>query len=401
MEKVLLGASLRSRDTFQLITSYIEDKKYSRGFQIVFDQVRKYYNRDENVQLVDPDVLKAVLAESTMNDKHIAEFHQIVNDSLAIDISEVNVRNLVLSAKKQELGLALASALIENKDTADLLEHYQEVSRMTELEELTDEGVELIDSSSFLSILREEADPAGRLVVYPTAISDRIGGGLRPGHHVVVYAPTEAGKTALTLTMAAGFARQRAPGLYFGNEDRPQDMLVRLVSCLTGLTNEQVMRDPEAALAAADANGLAYVRFLSAAPGTPRQIEDFIKKYNPRWIILDQLRNVAMKAEGRVQQLEAAACWARSIAKKYGLVVISVTQAADSAMGKEVLIVSDIDSSKVGIPSQADVLIAIGITPALENQGVRCFTLPKNKLTGNHDHFYVALNPAISRYTSL
>lgn len=61
MEKVLLGASLRSRDNFQLITSYIEDKKYSRAFQIVFDQVRKYYNRDENVQLIDPDVLKAVL----------------------------------------------------------------------------------------------------------------------------------------------------------------------------------------------------------------------------------------------------------------------------------------------------------------------------------------------------
>jgi hypothetical protein len=212
---------------------------------------------------------------------------------------------------------------------------------------------------------------------------------------------SEAGKTALMLTIAAGFARQGLMGVYFGNEDRPQDMLVRLISCLTGMNKHEILANPEGALQVATEQGLANVQFLSVAPGTPRQIEEYATKYGAKWIVVDQLRNVAMKSESRVLQLEAAATAMRNIAKKLAIAVFSVTQAGESARNKEVLDQGDVDFSNVGIPSQADVMIGIGITPALDNQGLRMISLPKNKLSGDHASFPVRLTPSISRYTSV
>jgi archaellum biogenesis ATPase FlaH len=401
METTLLAASLRSRESFDLISGHIDLRKYSRAFQIVFDQVSSYYGRDTTATKVDGNTLKGLLEDTTRNDKHLLEFSTLVDSAVSLDISEVNVRQVVLGARKTELGLSLAQAIVEDRDHEGLLEEYQTVCRLTELEDLTEEGVEVVDSTNFLSILTGEADDSTKMAVYPMAISNHIDGGVRGGHHVVVYGMSEAGKTALMLTIAAGFARQGLMGVYFGNEDRPQDMLVRLISCLTGMTKHEILANPEAALQQATDQGLANVQFLSVAPGTPRQIEDYADRYNAKWIVVDQLRNVAMKSESRVLQLEAAATAMRNLAKKMGIAVFSVTQAGESARNKEVLDQGDVDFSNVGIPSQADVMIGIGVTPALENQGLRMISLPKNKLSGDHASFPVRLSPSISRYTSV
>lgn len=401
MDTTLLAASLRSRESFELIAEHIEPTKYSRAFQIVFDQVSSYYARDKSAQQVDTNTLKGLLADTTRNDKHLAEFNTLVDTSVSLDISEVNVRQVVLSARKTELGLSLAQLIVEDRYHGELLDEYQRVCKLNELAELTEEGVEIVDSTNFLSILTKEADDTTKMVVYPQAISSRIDGGVRGGHHVVVYGMSEAGKTAMMLTIAAGFARQGLMGVYFGNEDRPQDMLVRLISCLTGMDKHAILADAEAAVAEATAQGLANVQFLSVAPGTPRQIEEYAVRYGAKWIIVDQLRNVFMKSESRVLQLEAAATAMRNLAKKLGIAVFSVTQAGESARNKEVLDQGDVDFSNVGIPSQADVMIGIGVTSVLENQGLRMISLPKNKLSGDHASFPVRLNPRISRYTSV
>jgi hypothetical protein len=146
--------------------------------------------------------------------------------------------------------------------------------------------------------------------------------------------------------------------------------------------------------------GLDNIMLVGLSPGTPRRIEEYIKKYRPRWIIIDQLRNIAMKSDGRVNQLEAAATFAREMAKKYNCVVISVTQAGDSASNKEVLDMGDVDFSNTGIPAQADVMIGMGVNASLDSQNIRILALPKNKIGGVHDSFAVRINPFISRITT-
>lgn len=401
MEKMLLAAGLKSRASFETIHGWITLKKYSRPFQIVWDMVVNYYHRDENAEFASPDVLIALITETVRNDKHQAQFIDMITEASGTDVSEVNVEQVVLEAKRTELGDELALALTNGTKHDELLVKYTELLEMTSLEELAEEGSDELDVNDLEYILDEESDGVGRLVLYPAAINDRLGGGVQGGHHIVVYARPETGKTALCISIAAGFARQGSRGLYFINEDRPQDIMLRLISNLTGWTRQQILGNKAEAIRLAVEAGLNNITIISMAPGTPKQIEGYVKKYNPAWIIIDQLRNVAVKSDSRVNQLEMAATFGRNIAKKYNMVVVSVTQAGDSANNKEILDMGDVDFSNTGIPAQADVMIGMGVTPALDQQGVRMISLPKNKIGGDHSNFLVRIQPFLSRVTSI
>ena len=91
----------------------------------------------------------------------------------------------------------------------------------------------------------------------------------------------------------------------------------------------------------------------------------------------------------------------RNIAKQDNVLMISVTQAADSARNKLVLDSGDVDSSNVGIPAQADLLLGIGLDEAAKAEGIRWLSLIKNKIGGVEDHFPVKINTMLSRYTNV
>lgn len=401
MERMLLAAGLRSRASFELITTYITQAKYSRPFQIVWDMVSGYYQRDPEAQAVQLEVILALIKETVRNDKHVATFSELLNEAWAIDVSDVNVRQVVLESKRRETADELALCLTNDTEHDELLKLYSDLKELTDLDQLSELGTEQLDVLNLGDMLAAEADDTERLVIYPRAINDRLGGGVKGGHHIVVYARPETGKTALCVSIACGFARQGASGIYFGNEDRPQDMMIRIMSNLIGWTRTEILRNTEEAARLAVDAGLGNIRMISMAPGTPRQIEEFMRKYEPKWVIIDQLRNLQVKSDSRVNQLEMAATVARNLGKKYNCVMVSVTQAGDSATDKEVLDMGDVDFSNTGIPAQADLMIGMGVTPALYQQGIRMLSLPKNKIGGDHSHFAVRINPFLSRITSV
>jgi len=114
-------------------------------------------------------------------------------------------------------------------------------------------------------------------------------------------------------------------------------------------------------------------------------------------VLVDQLRNLNVHEDHFVQKLEKAASAVRNLAKKHGFVAISVTQAGDSASGKSILDMGDVDSSNTGIPATADVMIGIGATAEDERLGRRVLSLPKNKVGGNHAHLPVRVEPHLSK----
>lgn len=401
MEQMLLGAALKSRPSFELINNHIQSKTYTRPFQIIWEKVADYYARDEDAPYVDHGLILALLEESTPNPKHYDEFARIVESAYVADISEPNVRALVLQAKQKEVGESLAAAIVSNKETEELASSYVEILKAQSLDSIVDKGVEVFRDVNLEELINEELSTEHSLELYPQALGNKLESGVRPGDHIIVYARPETGKTAICLSFSGGFCRQGADGIYFGNEDRVQRLLLRQVSNLTGLTTSEIRQDPHGAMARAKEAGIDHVTFVSLSPGTPAIIEEYVERYKPRWIIVDQLRNLYMKADNRVIQLEAAATALRNIGKRHGCVVISVTQAGDSASGKEVLDMGDVDFSNTGIPAQADVMIGVGVSPALEQQNVRMLSLPKNKLGGDHTPVAVKINPYLSRVTSI
>ncbi len=117
-------------------------------------------------------------------------------------------------------------------------------------------------------------------------------------------------------------------------------------------------------------------------------------------LVVDQLRNLRMREDNYVQKLEKAAAAVRQIGKKYDCLVLSATQAGDSATDKPVLDMGDVDSSNTGIPAQADVMVGISATPSDFEIDRRTISLPKNKRSGNHTPFGVKLDTAHSRIIS-
>lgn len=406
MEQPLLAASLRSRHDHDLIKSYIDMRlsTYSKPFQIIMTKVDEYYRRDNDATQVVVEILITQIAESIRNDKHVQRFIELINESLASTGSDVNVRAAILLAKQQEVGDKLSQALAMdaggNAKIDGLIEELRELRSMTSLDELEGQGLEPLDIDLH-SLVMKEFDPEGLIAIYPSSLNERLDGGLRGGHHGLVFAQVETGKSAMCINISCGGARQGVKSMYIINEDRPEDITLRHIANLSGYNKYQIRDNPRRAEDAARSNGFDNIIIIPAEPGTPAQIEECIEKYNPDLVIVDQLRNLAMKAENRVNQLEAAATAMRNIGKRTNKVIISVTQAGDSASNKLVLDKGDVDFSNVGIPSQMDVMIGLGMDPSYEAEGLRHISLCKNKISGRHESFPVRIVPQLSRIISV
>ena len=97
-------------------------------------------------------------------------------------------------------------------------------------------------------------------------------------------------------------------------------------------------------------------------------------------------------ADSKNAQLEAAANEARSVGKDARLLVVSITQAGNSATDKVYLDMNDVDNSKTGIPGAVDLMIGVGADNAMKANGLLGISLPKNKLGGLHDKFTVSVD---------
>lgn len=406
MEKELLACALASREDYDLIVSYISPKSstYSKEFQVVLGKIGEYYDRDKEATTVSVSVLAALLADSVRSDKLASRLEAYVNEAAATSVSITNVRAVLLLAKQQEVADRLAAALVGGDDGArkvdSLIEELQELRSRTTIDDAEDEEDVLVDVD-LAKLMEKEYDPANVIEIYPRSINDRLDAGARPGHHITVFGLSNIGKTGFVVNIGAGVARQGKRILHLINEDRAQDVYVRYVSNLSGMDKHAIRDDPTKASELAKSNGLANVVVINIKPGTPEQISHYIDKYKPDAVIVDQLRNLQVRAESRVNQLEMAATAVRNIGKRKNVLMISVTQASDSARDKIVLDSGDIDFSNVGIPAQADILIGIGVNAQLDAENLRQLTLVKNKVGGQEDNFPVRINKLLSRYTSV
>lgn len=406
MELQLLSCSIDSRADYELIKSYIDLRlsTYSKEFQVVMSKVSDYYSRDPEAAHVAPEVLVAQIAETVRNPKHVALFSTLIADAVGSGSSGSNVRAVILLAKQQEVGDKLSQALttgqVGKQSVDELLEELKSLRSMTSLDEMENQ-METFGAVDLAALIARERDPTNLIPIYPTSLRDRLDGGAKRGHHIVVYGRPESMKTGTVINIGCGAAREGFKVIHFINEDRPEDIVIRKTSNLSGWTKQQIYADPHGARDVAEQYGWSNYIVMNAKPGTISDFKREIEREEPAIIIVDQLRNIQVKADNRVNQLEYAATGVRSIAKDMNVLAISVTQAGDSADKKAVLDMGDVDYSNTGIPAQADVMIGVGVTSELEAEGRRMFSLPKNKISGDHSSFPVNVLPHLSRVTSL
>lgn len=189
-----------------------------------------------------------------------------------------------------------------------------------------------------------------------------------------------SGKSLVSINIACGLAKFGARGIFFENEDRTDDTRLRFWCNLSGMDKHQIRENPRRAQEIATSNGIRNLRVQPLSPGTPGEIKYFVKSEKPDFIVVNQIRNLHVRAGTRTEQLERAATEMRNIAKKHGVLVLSITQAGDSATDKTILDQGDVDGSNTGIPSQMDAMIGVGLTENYDQNAMRHLSMCKNKL---------------------
>lgn len=395
-EQKILAAVIKARDNFEAIQDHVDLKEFSPEGKLIFGEVGEYYSVDPESPRVDSEILCARLERRLPNRKHAEACLGIVK-SLP-DVSGANIVREVLDFKSNSVGLEIAQAFASGKPAGEVRGKVEQWLEWQDRGSL-DDGSEIVNAS--VRELVERRLSQERLIqLAPKALNDRLDGGALPGHHVLVFAPTEMGKTLFVINLTAHFLRQGLRTLYIGNEDPADDIILRLACRITGMDKYRIRKDPAAAQAILDGSGWHNFIFADLAPGTFPRINRLVSRHTPSVVILDQMSNINVnvsKSESRTGSLEQAAKEARAIAKRCGILVVSVTQAADSATGKIVLGRGDVHNSNIGIPGQIDLMLGIGADEQMEARGLREISIVKNKISGIHDHFTVNFNPSISR----
>jgi archaellum biogenesis ATPase FlaH len=402
-ERNVLAASIASRDAYHQIEGDVKDGDLGEQGKIIFDHIRQYYDRDTEARRVDTELLTAGISRALSNPKHQTMFEELVSSLGNAEVSPENVVFDFIEVRRQSAGAKLASALASGKSSSECSTLVDEYGRWASADSLGDksDSNEVIRGASVAGLVSGSYSEKELIKIWPRALNDRLDGGLLRGHHMLIFARPEMGKTLMLVNMIAGFLRQGLTVLYVGNEDPLSDIVMRVVSRLTGMTKYEVMEDADNADYMAREMGYDNLILAGLAPGTPREIQGLINDYSPDVVMIDQLRNLNVNEEQFTQKLEKAATAARNLGKSNNVLMVSVTQAGDSATGKGPLEMGDVDSSNTGIPAQVDVMVGVGATHEDEAQNRRVLSLPKNKRSGNHSFFPVGIDPQLSKVRSL
>ena len=401
MEHKIIASIVRSRGAWERLRDAIDpSSEFSSETADIFNRVSGYYNNDPNAQQVDVELLCDQIKRSVPSVK-LAERIQKTLRELPPDVSDLNIVKELLSLRVTNLGYELAGLLgagrAPHEEIAKKMAEYIRLQGKADLGDESNDDERELQKLDIKDLVGSSFNKDSLIKLYPKILNEACDGGAKPGHHIVVFAPTEMGKTLFVINLVYGFIYQGLRVLYIGNEDPAADIYMRFVTRLTELRKETILAHPEKAQEIL--NKRRYENFILAplAPGNFAQINRLVDKHDPQVVILDQLRNLDVRSEGRTQQLERAATEARNLAKSRNVLVVSVTQAGDSATGKTVLGRGDIDGSNVGIPGQADLMIGIGADAQMEMRNGRMLSFPKNKLSGKHDPILISIDPSLSR----
>jgi archaellum biogenesis ATPase FlaH len=402
-ERKLLAAILKDRDAYDSCRDHnLEDTLTEHG-KVLYSACVSYYDRDEGARHIDPELLSQQLSTTLTNPKHRTFFKELVDDLAKVEVSPANILAVVFGQYREAAGGRLASALASGRkagEVENLIADYQKWAGAESAGGLAENHETTLVAPSVQAVVDDRKGT--RIAIMPRALNDAIRGGALPGHHVVVFARPETGKTTFVLNATAGFLKQGKTVLYVGNEDPAEDIICRLVGRMTGMRIEEVEANAETADGRARACGYDNFIYAGLAPGTLRELESLVDDYEPDVLIVDQVRNIAIGGAdgGYTVKLEAAASGVRALAKKYGIVAISVTQAGDSASDKSILDMGDVDFSNTGIPATADLMIGIGASKEDVMANRLVLSLCKNKIGGKHSIIPVIVDYSLGKLIS-
>lgn len=238
-------------------------------------------------------------------------------------------------------------------------------------------------------------------------------GPLREGNFVILAARPETGKTTMTASEVTFIASQLPnddrPVIWVNNEEPNDTVMMRIIQAYHGVTAEELMKNLPKYEEEYDKAIGKRIRVIGDDSGidTVTKLSSLFVDLNPAVIVFDQLDKVDgfYKSEREDLRIGQLYKWARTLAKKYGL-VIAVSQVDGSGEGVEWIQMNQLRGSKTDKVGEADAIITIGKSNDPHKEFDRFIHVPKNKLFGGslseerfrHGYFEVKIQPEIARY---
>lgn len=391
-EQLIIAAMLADRKVYETVERLGGIEDFSPLGLLVTRASGEYYECDPSVGNCSREFIEARLLRDIKNPKHEGPLRDYIQ-GLPGDASPANIERELAALHKQRIGGKIALAFANDapeEEKQKLIADYERAGKGSQ----HSESAKLVDPLDTADMLEEKCN-VEFIRLFPKALNDRLDGGALRGHHVLVFARPETGKTLFAINLAVGFLHQKLSVLYGANEEPIADIRDRIRGRLLKVPRSEIRASRDGSLAARLGKGsLGRLRIAGDATAFSSVRQALVAPHDGRFdvVILDQLRNMRVKAESRTNELEAAGIEARAIAKDFNVLVVSITQAGDSASGKAFLEMSDVDGSKTGIPASADLMIGLGADSVMQQSGMLGLSLCKNKLSGLHDKFSCTVN---------
>lgn len=395
-DALVVSACLDSRAAYDRVSGFVDEREFTPMAGFWWKLVDDWYNRDPDAQHVDRSVLRERGVRKA-GEKH-RETMAGWFDDLEPSGSPSNVVSDLIAVKRHAKGNELAAGL--GTDAEQLLPLAKEYVELLEAEDLQKDTWVAAEGDDDIAI---ELDDSSKVTVLPQALNKRLRGGVTPGTHIVLFGPTEIGKSAVAINMVAGFLRQGRKVLYVSNEDAAHKVRLRVRSNLAHMSADEIRDNPDEARAISREKGLDNLFVGNMDPGDVRQIERQVDRCGADVVVIDQLRNLhavgGARGSSGTQRIDQAAQEVRALLIRKQLIGVSIMQARAGEHGQRVVWFhsDDVDSSRIGAPGTADVLIGIGADDEMLLQNVRAISICKNKVGGNHEGFTVTIDTARSK----
>lgn len=383
-EQLIIAAILKDRGAFDEFEKHGDRGSFGPIAGAVYGFIERYYQNDGSCRDVDRGLLEEQIAAALPNPKHADAARQFLAECPR-DVSVSNVRSLIQEQRRAVIGDRLSLALANRspiQEVEKLIGEYQGAGAL---------GVEPSDEGGVLDVVSKALEPkenneAEIIKLWPKSLNDAVGARIKRGHHILIFAYTNVGKTTFTVNMVFGFLKQGLKVLYVGNEESTvwERIAGRIVKAPYHTLHP--MTDDIRQKLEVHAGQITYVNYAEFS-SVRKEMER--KKYDV--VVLDQVRGMRLKADGRTAELEAAGIEARALARDFNALAVSVTQGNASTEHKVYLSTGDIDSSKVGIPGSTDVIIGLGADEPMRANGLIGVSVCKSKF-GPNSTFTASVN---------
>lgn len=402
MEKQLINLLLK-KDFYSKNKSKIGKTVFTNGVGSFYDTIKKAHEKypDNDLDISEVSALHTEVYNPALTRASKINFVNLIDDIKNEKLPNKDVANDILDSmykKSVAHRIALEATNIYNGGDASFLTIKNYVDEIeNEVDDIegsvTDDIAELI----------KELDEDTQYTFGDIPDLRRLVKGVGKGNLVIIFARPETGKTAFWVSLVAnrnGFASQGAKVHALVNEEPAIRTQMRLISCWTGMTKEEISKDvPLATERWKEIK--SNVKIIDTVNWDLDQIDAYCDVHKPDIVIVDQLDKIGVRGNfARTdEKLRAIYTGAREVAKRHDCCIIAISQASAEAQGRAELTFDMMENSRTGKAAEADLIIGIGQQNVVDSEAVlRTLCVSKNKITGWHGRIDCEINPLLSRY---